>query len=437
MRKNTRAFFLLFMIVALVLLINYVRSDHGPYTLKIILQPTDTLDDKHAKQNRDHRFVDALRQLVNATGTMRLEVIEENKGSVDQLSALKYGRADLAIAENSVPYTPGIRTILPLYSGVLHILVKKGARVDDFGEFLKGKRVWARNKGSFERSFLSAIIPSDDADDSYILLDALSPDEPSPDVIVYVGPVAPEVTNLVEPQYQFYSLDSVDNLNRGSIAEGISLMVPRMQPYVIPAQTYAELNPEPVLTLAVEKLLVARDTLPEEIVYELTALIYKNKPMLASHNEALFRGIKEDYPRHLLTFPLHPGAWNYIERDAPSFLERYAEVFGVFFSLIVALISGTFALYRWNQQRKKDTIDKYYSKILKVRMDINETMTETERQEAIGFIRGLEQEAFELLIDEKVSADDSFRIFITLSNDTLRELGAREGITNMPMLGKL
>ena len=42
---------------------------------------------------------------------------------------------------------------------------------------------------------------------------------------------------------------------------------------------------------------------------------------------------------------------------------------------------------------------------------------------AIVKIRNLQNEAFNQLVDEKLGADESFRIFITLSNDVLRQLG--------------
>jgi hypothetical protein len=35
----------------------------------------------------------------------------------------------------------------------------------------------------------------------------------------------------------------------------------------------------------------------------------------------------------------------------------------------------------------------------------------------------MQDKAFELLVDEKLAADESFRIFVTLSNDVLQELG--------------
>ena len=44
----------------------------------------------------------------------------------------------------------------------------------------------------------------------------------------------------------------------------------------------------------------------------------------------------------------------------------------------------------------------------------------------VGILAGIDlvgnAEAFELLVDEKLSADESFRIFISLSNDALRDL---------------
>jgi hypothetical protein len=37
-------------------------------------------------------------------------------------------------------------------------------------------------------------------------------------------------------------------------------------------------------------------------------------------------------------------------------------------------------------------------------------------------IRKLQNKAFEMLVDEELAADESFRIFVTLSNDLLQQL---------------
>jgi hypothetical protein len=51
-------------------------------------------------------------------------------------------------------------------------------------------------------------------------------------------------------------------------------------------------------------------------------------------------------------------------------------------------------------------------------------MDQAQRDQATANIRALQDEAFELLVDEKLAADESFRIFITLSNDVLQQLAA-------------
>jgi hypothetical protein len=46
------------------------------------------------------------------------------------------------------------------------------------------------------------------------------------------------------------------------------------------------------------------------------------------------------------------------------------------------------------------------------------------RDNAIQEIRKLQEVAFDLLVDEKLAADESFRIFITLCSDIVSELRA-------------
>ena len=47
-----------------------------------------------------------------------------------------------------------------------------------------------------------------------------------------------------------------------------------------------------------------------------------------------------------------------------------------------------------------------------------------ESGEVVAAADQAEDEAFDQLVDEKLAADESFRIFITLSNDVLRQLSA-------------
>ncbi|MEM6512754.1 MAG: hypothetical protein AAF660_07060 [Pseudomonadota bacterium] len=74
--------------------------------------------------------------------------------------------------------------------------------------------------------------------------------------------------------------------------------------------------------------------------------------------------------------------------------------------------------------RRKNRIDRFYTNVIRIRGSVSEASSPAERAAAIEEIRALQTTAFELLVDEKLAADDSFRIFLTLSNEVIEELGA-------------
>jgi hypothetical protein len=72
--------------------------------------------------------------------------------------------------------------------------------------------------------------------------------------------------------------------------------------------------------------------------------------------------------------------------------------------------------------RRKNRIDAFYTDVIAIRSSLGQSSSEDERSAAARKIRDLQNTAFEMLIDEKLSADESFRIFLSLSNDALRDL---------------
>jgi hypothetical protein len=91
---------------------------------------------------------------------------------------------------------------------------------------------------------------------------------------------------------------------------------------------------------------------------------------------------------------------------------------------MIALFSAAFAATRMYKLRRKNRIDTYYAKVMEIRRRAPETALAGERVAATRELRALQNNAFEQLIADKLAADDSFRIFITMSNDLIRELSA-------------
>jgi len=162
------------------------------------------------------------------------------------------------------------------------------------------------------------------------------------------------------------------------------------------------------------------------VVYDLFAEILRLRPALFSERPELFRPLEEDFTQTNLAFSLHPGALAYIKRDEPSVIERYSGVAEVVATLMVGLVSGVFAIMKIYRVRRKNRLDEFLVEVIAIRNSVTAETTDQDRAGAIEKIRALQDNGFEQLVDEKLAADESFRIFIELTNDTIAYIqGAR------------
>jgi hypothetical protein len=330
--------------------------------------------------------------------------------ALSPLEALTSGQADLTIIENSTPFVPGVRTVLPLYRSVMHLLVRDGLDLSIERQAARPITIYVLNDSNAGKTFVElASQRSDLLAENYQLVNDFRPGET--DMFIYFGPVDPRSPGWFQPGYRLFSLDEVSYPGSEFFEQGISYLVPQLQSAEIPALTYDLPGNEKALkTLAVDTLLVARADTPELAIYRLTRTILKEKPRFAAIAPNVFTWLTENFDRERLNFPLHDGARRYIERDEPGFLQRYAETINLLVYLGILLASGLFALFRWRVQRKKDRIDTFYTRVLAIRERARAEPPEHLREELLQ----LEKEAFALLLEEKLAADESFRIFTDL-----------------------
>ena len=91
-------------------------------------------------------------------------------------------------------------------------------------------------------------------------------------------------------------------------------------------------------------------------------------------------------------------------------------------TIFIGLLSGAFAIARIYNIRRKNRIDDFYKDAIALRSTVDEASTPYAHKVAIRKVRDLQNKAFDMLVDEKLAADESFRIFITLSNDIIADL---------------
>ena len=151
------------------------------------------------------------------------------------------------------------------------------------------------------------------------------------------------------------------------------------------------------------------------------------RPALGTIHPGLFQQIEEDFDVSHSRFVIHAGTQDYLQRSEPTFIERYSGVAEVLVTVLIAAISALIAGVQILARRRKNRIDRFYSDVIGIRDRCKESMDAETCEAAADKVRNLQDEAFALLVDEKLAADDSFRIFMALSNDVLDQLRRRSG----------
>ena len=398
-------------ILLLVVLLALFGCERAPTELRLIMP----------KLPVNQAIAEDFVELLDQNSAVRVTLVPAPEDARTVLEALAAGDGDIAIITDIMPFRPDIATVMPLYPTILHVAYRKGRSAGSTEELVTGATVYAGPPGSssrflFERITKRAGLTGND----FTYVDST---DQVPDLIVVFAPISPERLRGI-PDYELYSMGKPEDIGTGSVVDSATLLNPQFKAFVIPTGTYGELTPGPVLTLAVNQVLVARRDLDRATVYDLANELVRLRPALSALRPGLFQEISDDFDPSSSTFIIHPGAQDYMQRDAPSIYERYSGIAEVFVTVLIAVISTVFGLARLYRVRRKNRIDTFYAAVMKIRNSIAETLTDKERQEKENEIRALQTTAFEMLIDEKLAADESFRIFISLSNDVLLQLGA-------------
>lgn len=375
----------------------------------------------------DQSFVEELEEILESNSHYNVTLTDAALSGSEALDAVAAGTADFALVSNHLRFRNDIATIMPLYPTVLHI--GSTGTIDNALELdlPTGARVFAGPEGSASRLVFDRIasrlglMPGD-------FTYANGVDE-TPDLVVVFAPITRDsvaaIAELREtnPDFRLASMGTPDEIGSGNLVDAAVLLAPNFRPFVIPKGTYEEATPGPVVTLAIDKMLVTRPDLDPALVYDLIGEIVRLQPALAENRPSLFQRLSGDFDTSRSIWVVHSGTQNYLHRDEPSVYERYSGIAEVVVTLLVALASASIAGLRLYRMRRKNRIDTFYARAMEIRKQAAATGDTAERARLAEEMRALQETAFAKLMDEKLAADESFRIFITLSNDVLAEIG--------------
>jgi len=375
---------------------------------------------------RPDGFVDGeiatdLVDLFDSTGPVRIRLTDAAMTGGEALQAVVSGAADIALISNDQPFRDDVATVMPLYSTVLHIVHPAAVSSRDLTNLLRNADVFAGLEGAAARRVFSRLTSNIDlaGEDYQFITDRTV----IADLAVVFAPIAPD--RLAEyPGVQLWSIGTPDDIGAGGAIDSIVLLNPHFRPFVIPAGVYGDANLEPIVTIAVDKLIVTREDLDSAVVYDLINEVLRLRPALGSVHPGLLQQVADDFDASRSRYILHAGTQDYLQRSEPTFVERYSGVAEVLVTLMIATFSATLAGIRIFNRRRKNRIDRFYAAALEIRNSISTLADNDVRRAAQAALLQLQDDAFALLVDEKLAADESFRIFISLCEDVSRRLSS-------------
>lgn len=392
-------------------------------------------------------LADAIAGLIERENPRVRVRVEASDGSFENVErvATQSERNSIGIIQNDVRIPPELaaegshlRSLLPLHQGVLHFLVHSDSGIQSFAD-LRGKVIAEGLPGSGSPPILDALLRHYEISENELerrpcgLKDACGAmrKREVDAIIMPMGLKSSEFEKLVDDiPLKFIGIGN--ETGPGSELEGFRLTYPFVQATMIPKYTYSVpkgdrmgVPDRGVPAVAVRAVLVGHRDLPDRIANDIARTLVENKASLSlSHASAV--QITEEFDSSQLQFPIHRGAHRYFHRDDPGFLQKNAEMLGFLLSLLIALIGFLVSTRKWLGQLRKNRIDRYYIELDK-RLDVlHESELNRRGLEALDEeLRVMERKAIRELAAEKLEANESFRIFQSLLQETREEIRRR------------
>ena len=243
---------------------------------------------------------------------------------------------------------------MSLYSDAYHLVVRDESAIDSFPA-LPGHRVAIPpgSSGQFKSFWFLAshygISPS--------MINALPMSEDAANFAMQQGQVdavfrvrAPgnvSIRRMIgEQQLHLVPIDQ---------SEALSLKQPAINPGVIPVGSYRGYPPIPaedLPTAVLDRLLVGRADLDQQLIYKFTRAVYERRADILEYSRlAGFIGPLPDDAESAI--PAHPGARSYYDREKPGFMQQNARLVSALMYMVAIVCSALLALRtHWVRSRR-------------------------------------------------------------------------------------
>ncbi|WCN38899.1 TAXI family TRAP transporter solute-binding subunit [Aneurinibacillus uraniidurans] len=253
-------------------------------------------------------------------------VAQTTSGGVANINILKKKEAEIAFVENGIVYfaqngtemfqgkkTENLRGLTYLYPNVIQFVVKADSNINSIKD-LKGKRFVPGSVGSSTEANSRIILGAyglDYRDRKDVTVDYMGFTEAAE--ALKNGQIDAFAVSGGIPTASIMDVATSANIKLLSIDQDVIAKIKKDYPfydeYSVPKGTYKN-QQQDVKTVSVANLLVVREDLPADFVYNLTKSMYENLPQLVATHKAIKDLKKEDALKGMI-IPLHEGAKKY------------------------------------------------------------------------------------------------------------------------------
>jgi TRAP transporter TAXI family solute receptor len=291
--------------------------------------------------------------LQETTGNIQVDVFE-TQGSAENARLLESGQVDMATLQADTPISHGVRALATLYYDAYQLIVRQDSGIHNVAD-LAGHRIAIPPAASGQnRSFWFLVEHYGiDVDD----LVALPMSDDAANFAMHQGQVdaifrvrAPGnalVNELVRNQGDM-RLIAIDQ------PAALALTVPTIDPGIIPRGSYRGSPAVPVedtQTAVLDRVLVAREELDEDLVFEVTRILFEQRSPLINKSRlaGLIRPLGEETR---IAIPMHAGARRYYEREKPSIIQENSRLMATML-YVGAILTSTFVALRARVKRSR------------------------------------------------------------------------------------
>jgi TRAP transporter TAXI family solute receptor len=365
----------------------------------------------------------------------------ETGGTVENLSMLQDGRAQLATAQADIPAGPQARSVAVLYDDTFQLLVPKQAQSQSLVD-LEGKRIALAKSGGQFQSFLHVadhfglhegdfrFVGTSDEGASTAFLNG------GADALFRVRAIGdPSIQRLVQSgKARFLPIEH---------AAAMKIKYPAFAAALIPVGAYLGNPPIPAQdfpTVAVHRTLLARDDANAAAIRSITGVLIERRQEIMQEIPAgmtevrlLLVQTRRPEPQSGIGPPLHPGALSFYDKDKPSFLLAHADYVGLI--LTVGLMAGSWIweLKRWMQRQQKNQADIYSKRVVTLISEVQTTNSLSPLDETWRELLKILAEAVHDLDADKLSEEsfNSFRAILQIGLEVTKERRAQLAASQM------